>query len=66
MNEVLTSGRISYGPMSQLFEREFAAIHDSRHAVLSNSGTSSLQVALQALKEIHGWSDGDEVIIPAL
>lgn len=66
VNEVLTSGRISYGPMSKLFEREFAAIHDSRHAVLSNSGTSSLQVALQALKELHGWADGDEVIIPAL
>lgn len=66
VNEVLTSGRISYGPMSQRFEREFAAIHDSRFAVLSNSGTSSLQVALQALKEIHGWADGDEVIVPAL
>ncbi len=66
VNEVLLSGRISYGPMSQLFEREFASIHDARFAVLSNSGTSSLQVALQALKEIHGWADGDEVIVPAL
>jgi perosamine synthetase len=66
VNGVLASGRISYGPMSQLFEREFAAIHDARFAVLSNSGTSSLQVALQALKEIHGWEDGDEVIVPAL
>lgn len=66
VNEVLLSGRISYGPMSQRFEREFAAIHDSHFAVLSNSGTSSLQVALQALKELHGWADGDEVIIPSL
>lgn len=66
VSEVLTSGRISYGPMSQRFEREFAAIHDSRFAVLSSSGTSSLQVALQALKELHGWADGDEVIVPAL
>jgi perosamine synthetase len=66
VSEALLSSRISYGPMSQRFEREFAAIHDSRFAVLSNSGTSSLQVALQALKEIHGWADGDEVIVPAL
>lgn len=66
VNEVLNSGRISYGPMSQRFEREFAQIHESRFAVLSNSGTSSLQVSLQTLKELHGWRDGDEVIVPAL
>lgn len=34
--------------------------------MLSNSGTSSLLVALQTLKEFHGWQDGDEVIVPAL
>lgn len=66
VNEVLDSGRISYGPMSRAFEQQFAAIHGSRFAVLSNSGTSSLHVALQALKEMHGWADGDEVIVPAL
>lgn len=66
VNEVLDSGRISYGPMSKRFERDFATIHDSKFAVLSNSGTSSLRVAVQALKEIHGWQDGDEVIVPAV
>lgn len=66
VNQVLDSGRISYGPMSRAFEQQFAALHDSRYAVLSNSGTSSLQVALQTLKELHGWADGDEVIVPAL
>lgn len=65
VNQVLDTGRISYGPMSRRFEQEFAEIHDSRFAVLSNSGTSSLHVALQALKEMHGWADGDEVIVPA-
>jgi perosamine synthetase len=66
VNEVLDAGRISYGPMSRAFEQRFAALHGSRYAVLSNSGTSSLQVALQTLKELHGWRDGDEVLIPAL
>jgi dTDP-4-amino-4,6-dideoxygalactose transaminase len=33
---------------------------------MSNSGTSALHVALQALKEIHGWQDGDEVLVPAV
>ena len=66
VNEVLDSGRLSYGPMSKRFEAEFASVHDSDYAVLSNSGTSSLQVALQAMKEIHKWKDGDEVIVPAV
>src|SRR5512143_2217213 len=64
--EVLDSGRISYGAKSREFEARFAQIHDARFAVLSNSGTSSLHVALQAMKEIEGWQDGDEVIVPAV
>jgi len=31
-----------------------------------NSGTSALHVALAALKDHHGWADGDEVIVPAV
>lgn len=64
--EVLDSGRISYGDKSREFEARFAQIHDARFAVISNSGTSSLHVALQAMKEIEGWQDGDEVIVPAV
>lgn len=66
INQVLDSGRISYGPLCREFEETFARIHSTKGAVLSNSGTSSLQVALQALKKIHGWPDGSEVIVPAL
>lgn len=66
VNQVLDSGRLSYGPLSREFEAKFAAAHGSTFGVLSNSGTSSLQVALQAMKELYGWADGDEVIVPAL
>lgn len=66
VNEVLDSGRLSYGPKSRELEKRFAEMHGSKYGVLSNSGTSSLQVALQAMKEIHKWKDGDEVIIPAV
>jgi CDP-6-deoxy-D-xylo-4-hexulose-3-dehydrase len=65
VNEVLDTGRLSYGPMSRKFEKKFAGIRGAKYAVLSNSGTSALHIALQALKEIHGWDDGDEVIVPA-
>lgn len=66
VNEVLDNERLSYGPMCKAFEQEFAKIHNAPYAVLSNSGTSSLHVALQAMKEYYGWQDGDEVIVPAV
>lgn len=63
--DVLDSGRISYGKYSKTFEDKFADFHGNSFGVLSNSGTSSLLVALQTLKEINGWQDGDEVLVPA-
>jgi len=65
LNQVLDSGRISYGEKSLAFEKRFAQLHDCEYAILSNSGTSALEVALQAMKELNGWNDGDEVIVPA-
>lgn len=64
--EALNNNRLSYGPMSQRFEADFARLHGCPFGVLSNSGTSALQVALQAMKELHGWRDGDEVLVPAV
>lgn len=66
VNQVLLSNRLSYGPMSRQFETNFAQAHDCQYAVMSNSGTSALQIALQTLKELHGWDDGDEVLVPAV
>lgn len=66
VNQALDNNRLSYGPFSRKFERDFAANHQANHAILSNSGTSSLQVALAALKEKYGWQDGDEIIVPSI
>jgi dTDP-4-amino-4,6-dideoxygalactose transaminase len=66
VNDVLDSGRLSYGPYSQRLERDFARIHDCSFGVFSNSGTSALHLAVQALKELRGWKDGDEVLVPAV
>lgn len=63
--EIMHSGQLTYGQFSRRFEQEFSSLHSCRYGILSNSGTSSLHVALQALKEIHGWDDNDEVILPA-
>jgi len=65
IDEILDSGIISYGKFSRQYEKDFSGMHGCKYGVLSNSGTSSLHVALQTLKEIYGWKDGDEVIVPA-
>jgi len=64
--QVLDSGRLSPGPFCADFERMFADFHRKTHAIMSNSGTSALVVALQALKEVEEWPDGSEVIVPAI
>lgn len=64
--QVLNNHRLSYGPFLRRFENEFAALHQRKFAISCNSGTSALQIALAALKEVHGWKDGDEVIVPAV
>lgn len=66
LGQVIDSNRLSYGPWTQKFEAEFARMHDSRYAVFCNSGTSALHIAIAALKELHGWQDGDEVIVPSV
>lgn len=56
--QTLRSGRLSIGPMVEEFERLIAARCDRRYGVAVNSGTSGLQLALEAL----GIGPGDEVI----
>jgi dTDP-4-amino-4,6-dideoxygalactose transaminase len=65
VNDALNNNRLSKGPFTDKFEKEFARLHQSKHGIFLNSGTSALQVALAALKEVHGYQDGDEVLVPA-
>jgi dTDP-4-amino-4,6-dideoxygalactose transaminase len=66
VNEVLKSGRLTYGDKTRELERRFAELHGAKHALFTNSGTSALKISLHALKDRHGWKDGDEVIMPAV
>src|SRR5688572_20255942 len=66
VNQALDSNRLSYGPLTEKFEKKFASAHDRKYAMVTNSGTSGLQVALHALKEIYEWSNDDEVLVPAI
>src|SRR5579859_348355 len=63
--DCLDSNRLSRGKYTDQFEQKFANLHQCKHGVFMNSGTSALQVALAALKEVYGYKDGDEVLVPA-
>ncbi|MFC1655705.1 DegT/DnrJ/EryC1/StrS family aminotransferase [Patescibacteria group bacterium] len=65
LEKVIASNRLSYGPFTKDFEKRFANEHGCKYAIFLNSGTSALLVALAALKEVHKWNDGDEVIVPS-
>jgi dTDP-4-amino-4,6-dideoxygalactose transaminase len=57
---VLDSGQFILGEETEKFEREFAALCGTRHALGVNSGTDALILALKCL----GIGPGDEVITP--
>jgi perosamine synthetase len=56
--EVLRSGRLSMGPMTERFERGFAEYLGVHDAVAVSSGTAALHLGVRAL----GWGPGDEVV----
>jgi perosamine synthetase len=58
---VLRSGRLSQGPVMHEFEQALAAYLEMPHAVVVNSGTSALQLALRSLD----IKENDEVILPS-
>lgn len=60
--EEILSGALSMGPNVAAFEKEFAALCGTRHAVAMNSCTATLEASLAAL----GLRPGDEVIVPSL
>ena len=58
---VLRSGRLAQGPEVEAFEREFAALAGTAHAIACANGTAALHLALLA----HAIGPGDEVIVPS-
>lgn len=48
------------------FEAAFSRWQGCRHSVFVNSGSSANLLLVNALKELKGWHDGDEIIVPAV
>lgn len=59
VEQVLKSGNLRAGRVTEEFEGSFAAVTGARHAIAVNSGTTALYLACRALLR-----PGDEVIVP--
>ncbi|OGS41347.1 MAG: hypothetical protein A2506_13640 [Elusimicrobia bacterium RIFOXYD12_FULL_66_9] len=60
VNRVLESGAFILGPENKAFDLEFAEMMGTAYALGVDSGTSALELALEAV----GVGPGDEVIVP--
>ena len=58
--------RFTQGPKIREFEQAYAAWQGCKHCVMVNSGSSANLLLVNAAKEMLGWKDGDEVIVPAV
>jgi dTDP-4-amino-4,6-dideoxygalactose transaminase len=62
VREVLERKWLTMGPVTERFERAFAAAVGARHAVAVSSGTAALHLACRVLEV----GAGDEVVVPSL
>lgn len=62
----LDNERLSQGKYVNQFEKEFARQHGQAYGIMCNSGTSALHLALETLKEVDGWNEDTEVLVPAI
>lgn len=64
--DALDNERLSQGKYVARFEKEFAQAHGQTYGVMCNSGTSALHLALETLREVDGWDENTEVLVPAI
>lgn len=65
VEQVIDSGWFLNGNELQNFETEFSNYCGTKACVGTGNGLDALKIILLAYKQMHGWNDGDEVIVPA-
>ena len=66
VNAVLDSGWLSRKTYIPKFEQAIAKLHGQKFGMMCNSGTDALRIGLATLKEVDGWEDQSEVLVPAV
>lgn len=62
INDTLSTRWIGQGPKVNLFEQKFNEMFEYKYSVMTNSGTSALELAYHLI----GVEKGDDVIVPVL
>lgn len=66
LNECIDTGWISSeGPFVKKLEDDFSKYCGQKHGIAVANGSVAIDVAVRALKEVYGWNDGDEIIMPS-
>jgi CDP-6-deoxy-D-xylo-4-hexulose-3-dehydrase len=63
---IRSKAQFTQGPRIREFEQAYAKWMGSKFCVMVNSGSSANLLLVGAVKELKGWQDGDEVIVPAV
>ena len=61
----MRSGRYVRGSEVEHFEHEYADYVGTQYCISTGNGLDALCAVLMAWKQIYGWDDADEVILPA-
>ena len=65
LNECIDTGWISSeGAFVKKLEKEFSAYTGQKYGSCVANGSVAIDVALRAMKEVYGWQDNDEIIVP--
>ena len=65
LEDVVKSGRFLLGEQTRLFEQRFAGFCGTRHCIGVANGLEALTLILRAYRQLRGWEEGDEVIVPS-
>ncbi len=65
-NAVIASGRYLRGDHVSQFEAAFAAYVGTVACVGVGNGLDALTLTLMAMRQLDGWAEGDEVVVPAM
>lgn len=65
IDRTVHSGWYLLGENVKLFEKSYAAYVGTKHCIACSNGLDALTLTLRAYRHLCGWSDGDEVLVPA-
>ena len=65
VEQVVNSGWYLLGENVKRFEEAYARYCGTKHCIACANGLEALVLILKSYKHLHGWQQGDEVIVPA-